>query len=72
MSFRGRQGRKAGRSVKKISVNPVSKDALKSSVSEYFFVVKKHPNLDGAALLAVSFPENDFAAMPHTTKLPQN
>ncbi|MCI9577059.1 MAG: hypothetical protein HFJ84_10580 [Clostridiales bacterium] len=42
MSFRGGQGRRAGKSVKKISVNPVSKDTLKNSVSEYVFVVKKN------------------------------
>ncbi len=40
--FRSRQGQKAGRSVKKISVNPVSKDTLGGSVSEYVCVVKNN------------------------------
>ena len=42
MSFRGGQERKAGKPVKKISVNPVSKDTLESSVSEYVCVVEEN------------------------------
>ena len=42
MSFRGGQERKAGKPVKKISVDPVSKDTLESSVSEYVCVVEEN------------------------------
>ena len=40
--FGGKRNKKAGKSVKKIFLNPVSKDTLESSASEYVYVVKKN------------------------------